>query len=206
MKKSLIVNSNTIMSLSLSSLLDKEGYSVFSECTDGMKAFNIITKHTVDLILIDCEICELNAFELVKRIRRANIEVKILMMGNKKNSLNVRHAISSGVNGFIFTHDGIDTMVNAFRSVMAGYSFFPMDLSQQSLFSEGLKDAPSHTKLSIREIQVLRQITSGKKNVHIAEDMRISFKTVSTYKYRIMSKLRLSSTVDLLEYARVHGI
>lgn len=205
MPNALIINSNAVMCLSLSALLHSAGYTIVGETGDAQAALSLLRDIPVDLILIDCEIPEICAFDLVKRLRKHNDTIRILMMGNRKNQFNVRHAITSGVNGFIFTNDGIDTMKNAFHCVMAGYAFFPMQTGTPAL-SAHHEDAPAHDRLSVREIQILRQLTTGKKHIHIAEEMKISFKTVSTYKYRIMNKLRLCTTVELLEYARTQGI
>ncbi|MRT06081.1 response regulator transcription factor [Ewingella americana] len=205
MIKILVVNSAPLMSLSLSILLKEQGYDVVGKLTDGFDAFHFIKSNHVDLVLSDINLSSLSGLELVQRSRNMGYDTKFLIMGDKKNWYNIRRAMKAGANGYLSSNDAIGLIKNAVSSILADYNFFPSKIYEQSDCSLG-NDKLFQKTLTLRELQVLRGLTSGKRNVLIAEEMKLSFKTVSAYKCRIMSKLKLSSTVELLDYARNHKI
>jgi two-component system response regulator EvgA len=183
-------------------LLKREGYTVVGEVNDGQEALQFIKNNTVDLLLTEIDIPSLNGLDLVKRLRKSDYSLKILVMGGQKQNIVINHAISIGANGYIVTRDDISQIIHAIHAVMSGYCYFPM----QSQPMASTVTVQPHSQLSMREIQVLRELTTGKKSIHIAEEMNISFKTVSTYKCRIMKKLNLGSMVDLMDYVRTHQL
>lgn len=202
MSRALIVSSQPLVSLSLSMLLKREGYTVVGEVNDGQEALQFIKKNAVDLLLTEIDIPSLNGLDLVKRLRKSDYSLKVLVMGGQKQNIVINHAISIGANGYIVTRDDISQIIHAIHAVMSGYCYFPM---QSQPIASPISTQP-HSQLSMREIQVLRELTTGKKGIHIAEEMNISFKTVSTYKCRIMKKLNLGSMVDLMDYVRTHQL
>lgn len=206
MTKVIITNTTPIVHLSISDIFIKYGYNVHGNFNSNSTLCDYIANHKVDLVLIDCESPSNNGFELANRLRKKHNDLCILIMGNRKNTFNVRQAINVGANGYFFNCDAIETMKNAFNCVLSGYAHFPMGCFNEKLFNAYSDNGHVCIALSIREIQVLKQLAIGKKSMHIAQDMNISFKTVSTYKHRIMQKLNLGSTMELLEYARAHGI
>lgn len=113
--------------------------------------------------------------------------------------------MSTGADGFVGKNN-LEELGDAVRAVIRGYGYFPLnrkDSGQTRLPSGEIMIIKS---LSNRELQVLQYLARGNKVIEIAEKMHISNKTVSTYKTRILSKLELSTTLELIDFARRHNL
>lgn len=199
MKSVLIVDSHPIVRHSLFYILQKESMNVIDENVCYGDALDFLKSKLVDLILVDTTTSLFNGLELVKKIRRNDFSTKIILLGYQTSHLIVNHALHVGANGYVNLRDDVSQIVNAINAVMSDYIYFPFTKRDgiSSLYKNENKGL-----LSIRETQILEQLVMGKKGVDIADDLNISFKTVSTYKYRIMKKLNVNTMIDLLMYAK----
>lgn len=202
MKNVLIVNNHPIIRLSLSYLLTKEGMTIIDDVSTSEEALACIKKDRVDLLLVDIDPPLLSGLDLITKIRRSDYSTRIIVMGDQNSGALINHALSVGANGYVNTRDDIKQITNAVNAVMSGYMYFPLTEDYSRYISQQPEDKSS---LSLRELQILKQLITGKKGIHIADELNLSFKTISTYKYRIMKKLNVKSMVELLEYARETG-
>ena len=201
-----VVNDNAIIRLTITTLLSELGVVAHTPHSE-QTMLNDIQHSGIDLVVLDSEMTSMNAYRLLGRISRSNTPTRVLMTGNRYNAINIRHAKSLGAHAFICTNESIDIIRTTMKSIIAGYSLFPLMVD----FCNDVDSIQNHpvTKqqdLSIREAQILKRITSGMKHTHIAHELSISVKTVSTYKHRIMNKLNLNTNFELLDYARINGI
>lgn len=199
MKSVLIVDSHPIVRHSLICILQQESMNVIDESAYNGDVLDCLKSKHVDLLLIDTTTSLFNGLELVKKIRRSDFSTKIILLGYQTSNLLVNHALNIGANGFVNLRDDVAQIVNAINAVMSDYIYFPFTKKDNN-FSHFNNDRDG--LLSIRETQILEQLVMGKKGVDIADDLNISFKTVSTYKYRIMKKLNVNTMIDLLTYAK----
>jgi len=115
--------------------------------------------------------------------------------------------MQSGAAGYVCKQQDLTELLSAIKAVLSGYSYFPNQALHTVRCSLGnASESDMVDRLSGREMMVLQQLARGKTNKEIADGMFLSNKTVSTYKTRILTKLALSSTLELIDFARRHHL
>lgn len=116
-------------------------------------------------------------------------------------------AFKAGASGYVTKDSASSELVSAIRKVGAGGAYVTTSLAERMVQQlSGVAEAPGHTHLSDRELEVLRRIVSGQRLTDIAEDLHLSVKTVSTHKSRIQDKLQLPSMAALIRYGLEHRL
>src|SRR5262252_10610732 len=113
--------------------------------------------------------------------------------------------LKAGASGYITKDSEPEQLVGALRKVAGGGRYIGADLAEQLAFGEGA-GRPLHELLSERESQVFFLLASGKSINDIARELRVSPKTASTYKARLMEKLKVETDAELIRYAVVHQL
>ena len=116
-------------------------------------------------------------------------------------------AIKSGAAGYLTKQSAPELLVTAIRQVASGKKFISPTLAEQlaAAISDDGEKMP-HERVTDREYQVLVRIASGKTLTHIAEELNLSVKTVSEYRKRLLDKMRLDTTAELIRYGVEHGL
>ncbi|MCY1309844.1 putative transcriptional regulator [compost metagenome] len=129
--------------------------------------------------------------------------LKLLVLTSLPASLYANRCLQAGVSGYLSKQEQAVSLVSAVRSVLSGYSLFPNSVHLASAAQPGeCGDSRLLESLSDRELAVLQNLANGKNNQEIAKQLFISHKTVSTYKSRLMDKLKTRNQVDLIDFAR----
>lgn len=115
--------------------------------------------------------------------------------------------MQAGAMGFVAKTDELDELGKAVRATLSGYTYFP-EVALSSVHKQDLKftDAQCIASLTDRELMILQQLARGLSNKAIGEAMLLSNKTISTYKTRLMEKLRVNSLIDLADFARRNAL
>ena len=127
----------------------------------------------------------------------------------RAGKLDQRHhpLLQAGATGYLSKQEPAVSLISAVRSVLSGYSLFPSTVYLPVSNQPGERnDNQLLDSLSDRELAVLQNLASGKNNKEIAEQLFISHKTVSTYKSRLMDKLKTRNQVDLIDFARRYAL
>lgn len=196
MKTALIVDDHPSVRLALKYTLDKLNYQQIDECDNGVDAIKLIKKHGYHIVILDIGIPAMDGMSVMSTVRKAEISTRILVFTSQPADLYASRCKVAGASGFLSKHDDMDNVSVAVKSIASGYTFFPH--ISTSLCSNGSQIS----KLTNRELDVLRKIAIGMTNNEIADNMCLSNKTISTYKTRIMEKLGVSTLVDLLKVAQ----
>lgn len=202
----LIVDDHPVARLAIRMLLEKENYTVVGEVDDGFKALQQVKQFNPDLILVDIDILSLNGIDLMLRLRHQEYKGGILVLTGKDNAHYITRCKQAGADGFISKRNNLSELKNALRSIESGYSFFPLQRAEFSDSKPFSDETDRINQLSTKELQVLSCLSKGMKILDIAEQMKISHKTVSTYKSRMMYKLQLNNMVDLYHFSQRHNL
>ena len=176
---------------------------VCGEAADIPDAYRLIEDTGPDLVLIDIGLSNGDALELVKRLKSRNSPVKFLVWSVNGDSLYAERALRAGALGYVSKEESTDTIVGAVRRVLAGGIYLSpgmMDLLVRrnvAGLDKGVS-AESLDDLSDRELAVFRMTGQGLDTYAIAGRMRVSPKTVETYKARIKDKLGLGTGSEVL--------
>lgn len=203
MLKILIADDHTIVRKGLVQILaDSPDPIQVDEASDGEEALAKACAGDYDLVLLDISMPGKGGLDVLKELkdRRARLPVLILSM-HPEEQYAVR-ALRSGASGYLTKGSAADELLNAIRKVLSGGRYVSSSLAERLADSLGDNaERPLHESLSNREYQVLRLIGSGKTTTEIAAEVSLSVKTISTFRTRILSKMRMKNNAELARYA-----
>ena len=179
---------------------------VIGEAANGKEAVELAAKLKPDIVLLDVAMPELNGIEATRKMVEANSRLRVLVLSMHKEAVYVREILRAGARGYILK-DAIDTeLLNAVRSVARGDGYISPAVSG-ALLSDYRKDVTDPVDLlSPREREVLQLIAEGKTNKEVATKLNLSVYTVDSHRGKIMEKLNLHSTGELVRFAIKRGL
>jgi len=197
-----IVRSGLRQLLSLASDL-----RVIGEAVDGAGVLEALRREPPDLLLLDINMPGLSGADLIVRIRGHWPVLPVLVLSMHNEPQVAARVLKAGANGYVTKDAELDLLLGAIRRVAGGGRYIVPELAEKLVFDQTLAGGPPpHTQLSGRELEVLRLLVAGKGVNEIAAQLFISNKTVSTHKTRLLEKLNLGGTAELVRYAMQHGL
>jgi DNA-binding NarL/FixJ family response regulator len=178
------------------------GMSVVGEAADGPTALALASELNPDLVVLETALPELDGAQVTARLREACPEQRVLVLTACEHAGAARLALGVGARGYALKRAPAEQLVRAVRAVAAGETYVDPELATSLVgaFLRAGEEQPA-AALSDREVQVVRLIAQGYSNKEIAARLRVSVKTIETYKARSMDKLQLRSRVDIVRYA-----
>ncbi|HEX4611126.1 MAG TPA: response regulator transcription factor [Urbifossiella sp.] len=179
-----------------------EGMEVVGEAADGFDATRLAAKLVPDVIVFDVSALGMTGPELTTRLCAASHSVLALTACEDETAL--RLLLTAGARGYVLKRSPVDALVRAIQTVAEGGHYHDPCVSAQT---GGGTSGPERVgvELSERECEVIRLIAHGYSNKDIAARLRVSVKTVETYKSRSMEKLRIRSRVDIVRFVAHRG-
>jgi DNA-binding NarL/FixJ family response regulator len=199
----LIVDDHPVVRRGVRELLDDElPGAAFVECDTGEAAVSKIEEEAFDVALLDLSMPGRGGLDALKEIRTRRPRLPVLVHSHHAEHQYAIRAIRAGARGYITKDTAPEELVRAVREVVAGRRYLTPGVAAQiaSAISSD-PDAEPHDSLSDRELQVLRMMALGKTVRDIARELNLSDKTISTYRTRVLEKLELRTTADLMRYA-----
>ena len=204
----LLVDDHTIVREGLKRILEAtpEGWAITEE-SSGFQALDSLRRARFDLAIVDISMPGMSGLELIRRIRTEFPALPVLVLSMHAEEEYALRAFKAGANGYVTKDSAAAELLAAVRKVLQGGAYVTISLAERVVQQlNGRIDAPLHTKLSNRELEVLRRIVAGQRSTDIALALSLSVKTISTHKTRIMDKLQLDSTAALIRYGREHRL
>src|SRR5215831_53486 len=177
---------------------------IAAEAGNGTEVLEKLASTPVDVLLTDISMPDTDAVELVKRVKAEHPAVAVLVHSMHAETPIASRMLKAGASGYITKDSEPEQLIGALRRVASGGRYIGAQLAESLAFADGSK-AP-HELLSDRERQVFIQLASGKTLKAIARDLDLSPKTASTYKTRVMQKLKVASDAELVRYAVAHQL
>nr|WP_314873453.1 response regulator transcription factor [uncultured Pseudomonas sp.] len=199
----LLVDDHPIVLTAVRMLLERERFRVIGTAEDGKEAVELARKLSPQVVIVDIGLPELDGMEVIKRLQLMEPPPKIMALTGQPADLYVRRCLDAGIGAFVNKDEDIESVVFALKALIKGYSTFPqMSVNSNSLESENAR----LDSLSNREMEVLRRLARGENNKAIGESMNLSAKTISTYRGRIMEKLKSESLVEMVDLAKRNNV
>ena len=191
MIKVLIADNHPIVRMGVTSVLEAaNGFEVVETASTTSELFEKLEKVTPDVIMLEMDIPEINGIATLRKLKKENPDVKVLMYSGQSEDVYALSTIRAGAFGYLSKASDIDYIISAVRKVSEGNMFITNELAQRLAFDEGTqKPRRFFRKLSTREVEVLKLLASGKRNKDVAIGLNLNEKTVSTYKARLMKKI-----------------
>lgn len=201
--KCLIVDDHPIIRKGIKDLLVEERLChVVVEAASARAALAAVERESWDLMILDVALPDKHGLEVLKEVKLLRPTLPILMLSLYPEREFALRAIKAGASGYITKDRSPSEVVTAIREVVAGRRYITPSLANQmaDFLDQGQPGAP-HDRLSDREIEVLRLLGQGNPVSAIADVMALSVKTISTYRRRLLDKLQLRTTADLVRYS-----
>ncbi|EJM27406.1 response regulator transcription factor [Pseudomonas sp. GM25] len=203
MYSALVVDDHPCIRLSVGRLLVEQGFGAVAEADNGTDAVRLAGELEPDLVLLEFSSPAIGGLEVISRLTRASAASKILVLTSELAVRYSMRCMKAGAAGFLCKTDEPEELVKAVQVVMGGYTFFPdSGHGAKRRHDAWAADPVLVQSLSERELSILQQLSRGMTNKQIADALLISNKTVSTYKTRLIAKLKVRSVVSLAEFAR----
>ncbi len=178
---------------------------VEGEAANGDKALDLVKANDYDLAVLDMSMPGLSGIELIKRLRLEKPRLRVLVLSMHGEAQYAARALKAGAAGYLTKDSASAQLVGAIRKIAAG-GVHISEAAAAQLVGAPKGDALPHTTLSNREFEVFRLLVAGRGPTEIAEQLHLSVKTVSTHKTRILEKMAMGSTAELVRYAVEKGL
>lgn len=183
-------------------LAEQRDIVVAGEAENGLDAVKLFRRAKPHVMLLDISLPDRNGIEVLKQIKDDKPELAVLMLSMHREDQYAIRALKAGAAGYLTKQSAPRELVQAIRQVAGGQKYVSAALAQALANSVGSDhEAPVHDSLSDREFQTLTMIASGKTVSEIARDLSLSVKTVSEYRARLLSKMKLKTSAELTTYA-----
>jgi len=176
---------------------------VAGEAPSGDDALALVKVNDYDVVMLDMSMPGLSGIDLIKRLKREKPELKILVLSMHGESQYAARALKAGAAGYLNKDSAAEMLLGALRKIAAGGVHIG-EAAAAALLQSNAKSP--HQALSDREFEVMRLLVEGLGPTEIGERLHLSVKTVSTHKTRILEKLSLGSTAELVRYALEHRL
>lgn len=208
MIKVLIADDHPIVRQGLRQILaGTRDMEVAGEAVNGQDALDQVRLGGWDILVLDITMPGRSGFDVLKELKFEQPQLPVLVLSiHAEEQLAVR-VLKAGASGYVTKENAPHELVNAIRKVVSGGRYISSNLAEILAFSlTAGSDRPRHETLSDREFQVMQLMAGGKTLIEIAEELRLSAKTVSTYRTRLLEKLDLKTNAELMRYALDLGL
>jgi two-component system, NarL family, invasion response regulator UvrY len=178
-----------------------------AEAANAAEAINEIRGAEWDVMVLDISLPGTSGLDLLKEVRRERPTVPVLVLSMHPHDQFARRAMQAGASGYLTKDSAPTELVTAVTEVIAGRRYLNQGTVEE-LMANAQPDHSQqpHEALSDREYQVLRMIASGLTVSHVAMKLSLSVKTVSTYRARVLEKMNMNTTAELMHYGIQHNL
>ncbi len=203
----MLADDHNIVRRGLRILLDSEpDIEVVAQAKDGREAVERAMETRPDVVVMDVSMPELNGIESTRQIGELLPRTKVLALSMHKDGVYVREALRAGARGYLPKDSEDDALVSAIRAVYRGEAYLSPAVSDVVLNDYRKHVTNPIDLLTAREREVLTMIADGKTNKEVANILHLSVYTVEAHRGKIMEKLNLHNTGDIVRFAARNGL
>jgi DNA-binding NarL/FixJ family response regulator len=204
----LLADDHRIMLDGLKSLLEPE-YELVGAVEDGRALIEQAARLRPDLIVLDISMPLLNGIEALRKIRKLDERIKVIVLTMHLDATYAASAFEAGASGFVLKHSASSELLTALQEALKGHTYISPMVAGELLDSykkSNLSAKDLAKELSARQREILQLLSEGKSLKEIAALLKISTRTVEFHKYRMMEQLQIKTSAELVRYAVKHGI
>jgi DNA-binding NarL/FixJ family response regulator len=202
----LLADDHLIFRQALKVVLEREGFSVVGEASDGQEAVRLAETLRPDVAVLDLVMPVLNGLDASARIREVAPRTKSVMLTMYTDEHYVIGVLKAGVRGYVVKTQAAHDLVQAIRTVHQGMIYLSPGVSTLIVEAYLAQTPTADGSLTTRERQVLQLVAEGKTSKEIAQVLTVSPKSAESYRTRVMQKLEIHNTAGLVRYAIRHGL
>jgi two-component system response regulator NreC len=187
-------------------LEQNSAFEVVGEATEGREAVRMAEELVPDVVIMDIAMPNLNGIQATAQVVKKNHQIAVIILSMYSDETYLTRTLAAGAKGYLLKETAEIDLDNAVRSVARGKPFFSPAIANtlledymRQLQQRGLQD--SYDLLTEREKEILQVLAEGKSNKEIASMLNLSINTVETHRTRLMQKLNLHSSAEIVLYA-----
>ena len=202
-----LVDDHALMRTGLRMILEKQpDMEVVGEAEDGEPGLALIKRLQPQVALVDLHMPRLSGIEVTERVRRAKLSTRVVVLTVAGEAPFPRRLLEAGASGYLTKGCPAEELVRAIRQVADGRRYLSADVAQQMALGNLTNSDTPFADLSTRELEVAMMLAQGLTAKQIGVRLKLSDKTVATYKYRLFEKLAIDNVVTLAHLATLHGL
>lgn len=203
MIKILIADDHVIIREGIKKIISDEiDMTVTAEAANGQEVLECVWAHNFDVILLDISMPGRSGLDILKQIKNDKPELPVLILSMHPEEQYAIRVFKAGASGYLTKESAPDELITAIRKVSSGRKYVTASLAEKLAFDLSSNiDKQLHETLSDREFQVICMIANGKTVKDIGEELSLSVKTISTYRTRILDKMKMKNNAQLTHYA-----
>jgi DNA-binding NarL/FixJ family response regulator len=188
-------------------LEDDERINLIEEASEGKELIEKMMNQEYEVILLDISLPGRSGLDMISQIKKIQTKCAILILSIHSEEMYAIKALKYGASGYLTKSSAPEELLTAIYKVSRGERYISSSLGEKladSVLNDS--DKPAHLFLSAREMEVLDLLASGKTVNQVAKELSLSSKTISTYRARLLLKLNLKTTADLIRYSIMEGL
>jgi two-component system response regulator NreC len=202
----LLADDHSLIRQSLRALLEKQGFQVVSEASDGQEALRSVEKTPPDVAILDISMPILNGVDAARELLKSSPKTRVILLTQHDEDQYVTEGLRAGVRGYVLKSQAAEDLVHAIQEVCRGSVYLSPNISGTVVDAYLSKTYAPPDPLSGRERQVLQLVGEGKSTKDVAVHLGISVKTAESHRARLMKKLDIHETASLVRYAIRRGL
>lgn len=206
MVRLLIADANTLIRTGIRAILGETlGVGKVAEAQSGAEALALLREECWDLCVLDVSLPERGGLEILRHIRKRRYATKVLFLSSYADRQYAALALRLGASGYVFRECSRDELHDCAQATLEGERYVSPRLWDQVIAQAG-DGGPPYMRLSQRELQIFRKLARGTPITVIGKELSISPKSVSTYRSRILEKIRCANNAEITQYAMREGL
>lgn len=203
MIKILIADDHPIVRKGLKEIIEETSDMVVAdEANNGEEALDKVLKSNLDVVVLDISMPGMSWIDILKKIKKEKPELSVLVLSMHPEELYAVQVFRAGASGYLTKQSTPDELLAAIRKISTRRKYISTSLAEKLAYDlENDANGPPHETLSNREYEVMCLIATGKTVKEIAEKLKLSVKTISTYRSRILEKMNMRNNAELTHYA-----
>ena len=204
----LIVDDHAILRRGLKEILEREFRDVrIGGAGTAEQALTQLDSEKWDLVILDITMPGRSGVDVLRHLKALRPKLPVLVLSMHPEDQYGKRVLKAGASGYMNKESAPEELIKAVRKLLSGGRYVSPTLAETLAVDLGRDDGtPAHERLSDREFEVLRKMASGKTVGQIAQELHLSVPTVSTYRARILEKMGMSNTAELIRYAVSHHL
>lgn len=200
----LLADDHAVVRQGLRALLERAGFEVVGEASDGHEAIRLCEVHHPEVAVLDLSMPLLNGIDAAREVTKSHKTKVVLLTMHTEDHL-VLESLRSGVTGYVLKTKAADELIHALRAVCRGEMYLTQSISRTIVQAFLTKSEDARSPISDRERQVLQLVAEGKTTKEIASLLGIGVKTAESHRSNLMDKLNIHDTASLTRYAIRNG-
>src|SRR5216684_3748802 len=200
----LLADDHALVRQGLKALLEKQGFQIVAEASDGQETLRSVEKTEPDVAIINMPV--LNGVDAARELKKSSPRTKVVALTQHDEDQYVTESLRAGVSGYVLKSQAADDLVHAIQEVCRGSVYLSPNISRADVDAYLSKTHNSADPRAGCERQVLQLVGEGKSTKDIAAHLGIIVKTAESYRARLMKKLDIHETASLVRYAIRRGL